>query len=142
MYIVGDHEKENLASIKSVVAKIVETAGGTLKGDNIEFTQKFAYKIKHQWQGTYVVSRFTLPDKDTREEHLSDDELPTDIVGEITRQINLTKEVLRYIIVDAAELPSLDEFVQDKAKAQKEDKKVLKEKGEKIDGKLEKVLKI
>lgn len=142
MYLIGDKEKENLGAIKKDIEGIVTTAGAKLEGSSIEFERKFAFEIQHQWHGTYVVQRFTLGDKDAREEGLGDDELPTDTVGEITRQLNLSKPVLRYIIVNAEELPPLDEFVANMSKSAKEGKKILKEKGEKIDGKLEKVLKI
>lgn len=142
MYLVGENKKEDLPRIKEEMAAIVTKAGGTMTDASVEFDQKLAYEIKHTWRGTYVVNRFTLPDKDTREEEAGDDALASDIIGEITRQLNLHKDLLRYIIVNAEELPSLAEYTEKAEKAKKEDKKVLKEKGEKIDGKLEKVLKI
>ncbi len=136
MFLIADSKKEELAKIKSDIDNIVTKAGGTKKGDNIEFERKLMYEIKHNWRGIYVTSRFTTPNKDEKKE---DDK---DTVAEITRQLNLHKDLLRYIIVDAKELPPLESFVQTSEKAQMEDKKVLKEKGEKIDGKLEKVLNI
>jgi len=142
MYLVADTKKESLGEIKKAIDDIITTAGAELTEDKIEFERKLAYEIKHVWRGIYVVQRFTIADKDTREESLTDDEMPRDIVGEITRQLNLHKDILRYIIVDATNLPSLAEYEQSQEKKEVEDKKVLKEKGEKIDEKLEKVLKI
>jgi len=136
MYLLSDKESARLAEIKSDIDGIVSTAGGVKKGEAIDFTQKLQYEIKHNWHGIYVVSRFTTEDKDTR-----DDAGTGDIVGEISRQLNLHKDVLRYIVVSAEDLPTLADFEQKRAKSQ-DGKKSVEEKGEKIDGKLEKVLKI
>lgn len=137
MYLVGDTKKAEMDRISKEISDIVTTAGGTLAGDALTFERKLAYKIQHNWRGIYTVLRFTVPSKDEREEAGT-----PDIVAETTRQLNLYKDVLRYIIVDATDLPSLAEFEQTMSKSQAEDKKVLKEKGEKIDGELEKALKI
>lgn len=142
MYLVGESTKDTLPKIKDEVNAIVTTAGAELAGESIEFDRKLAYEIKHQWRGTYVVLRFTLGDKDAREEGLADGEMSKDVVGEITRQMNLHKDVLRYIVVNAEDLPTLAEYQAKEAESKTEDKKVLKEKGEKIDGKLKKALKI
>ncbi len=137
MYLLSEKDTARLAEIKAEIDAIVKTAGGVKKGSEIDFTQKLKYEIKHNWTGIYVVSRFTLEDKDTRDEAGSGD-----TVAEISRQINLHKSVLRYIVVSAEGLPTLEEFQQTRLKSTTEGKKSLKEKGEKIDGKLEKVLKI
>lgn len=137
MWLVSDKNKENLEQLKSEVNDIVAKAGGTKTGTEIEFEKKLAYEIKHNWRGIYVTSRFTVGNKDDRDEVGA-----PDTVAEVSRQLNLHKEILRYIVVSAEDLPSLDEFQQTSQKSETEGKKVLKEKGEKIDGKLEKVLKI
>lgn len=142
MYLVADTRKEELPRIKDELNDIITKAGAELAGESIAFDRKLAYEIKHCWKGTYVVQRFTLGDKDTREENITTDELPTDTIGEITRQLNLHKDLLRYIVVNAEDLPLLADFEAQLNRNTAEDKKVVKEKGEKIDGKLEKVLKI
>lgn len=138
MWLVADNKKEELPRLKKEVSDIVTKAGGTVTAETAEFEQKLAYQIKHNWKGIYVVGRFTLKNTDEREE--SGD--TTDAIGEMTRQLNLHKELLRYIIVSAEDLPSLESFSKEVKSAKKEDGKVFKEKGEKIDGKLEKVLNI
>jgi len=135
MFLIADKDRSEFDRIKGEVKKLVETAGGEWTGDSVEFERKLAYEIKHNWKGTYFVQRFTLPDADERKEG-------SDVVGTVTRQMNLQKDILRYIIVNAAELPSLESFAKEAAKDPREQKTELKEKGEKIDGKLEKALKL
>jgi len=141
MYLIDDAKKEELPKIKEDVNSIIIKAGGELT-NVFEFSQKLAYEIKHCWHGTYVVQRFTLKSKDEKESEISFDELPKDAIKEITRQLNIKKDLLRYIIVNAKDLPPLDDFEASIKENSKESKRNLKEKGEKIDSKLEKVLKI
>jgi ribosomal protein S6 len=142
MFLIADSKKPEFDRIKTEVKALVEKAGGTWTGDSFEFERKLSYEIKHEWKGTYFVQRFTLPDADERSEGLGEDELPANVIGEITRQINLNKDILRYIIVNAEELPPLSDFVKQMEKEQKTPKTALKEKGEKIDEKLEEALNI
>ncbi len=135
MFLIADKDRSEFDRIKDEVKKLVETAGGTWTGESVEFERKLAYEIKHNWKGTYFVQRFTLPDADEREEG-------SNVIGDITKQLNLNKDILRYIIVNAAELPSLEDFAKEATKDPREHKTELKEKGEKIDGKLEKALKL
>lgn len=137
MYLISDGLKAESGRIDEEVSTLLKEAGGTETGARISFERKLAYKIKHNWRGVYTVLRFTVPNKDEREET----EAP-DTVAALTHQLNLHKDILRYIIVDASDLPALAEFDQKMNKSEAEDKKVLKEKGEKIDGELEKALKI
>jgi ribosomal protein S6 len=142
MFLIADNKKPEFDRIKDTVKALVETAGGEWTGDSIEFERKLAYEIKHNWHGTYFVQRFILPDKDTKEDNLAIDEVSVNVIGEITRQMNLQKNILRYIIVNATELPSLESFAKQLTKEQNDRKPMLKEKGEKIDEKLEKALNI
>ncbi|PID52031.1 MAG: 30S ribosomal protein S6 [Candidatus Moraniibacteriota bacterium] len=138
MFLIAEEKKPEFSRIKDEVRAAVEAAGGTWKSEELEFDRKLAYEIKHNWRGTYYVSRFTLPEKDERDESKE----TKDAIAEITRQMNLNQNVLRYIIVNAEELPPLSEFAKQFDKTQKEDKKQLKETGEKIDEKLEEALNI
>ncbi len=142
MFLIADDKKPELDRIKDEVKALVTTAGGEWTGESIEFERKLAYEIKHNWRGTYFVQRFTLPDKDTRLKDLAIDEMPKDVIGEVTRQMNLQKDILRYIIVNAEDLPSLESFAKQFAKEERAGKTTLKEKGEKIDEKLEEALNI
>lgn len=139
MFLIAEEKKPDFSRIKDEVHALVETAGGTWTGDSLEFDRKLAYEIKHNWRGTYFVQRFTLPNKDERDEN---EGAPNDPISEMTRQMNLNQDILRYIIVNTEELPPLSDFAKQFDKAQKEDKKQLKETGEKIDEKLEEALNI
>lgn len=139
MFLIAESKVPELGRIKDEVQTLVTTAGGTWIGDSLEFDRKLTYEIKHNWRGTYFVQRFTLPTKDERDEM---PEASEDVIGDITRQMNLNQDVLRYIIVNAQELPPLADFAKQFDKAQKEDQKQLKETGEKIDGKLADALNI
>ena len=138
MFLIAEKDNAEFSRIKDEVKKLVETAGAKWTGESVEFERKLAYEIKHNWKGTYFVQRFTLPDKDTRDE----DENTTDVIDTITKQLNLQKDVLRYIVVDATNLPSLESFAKQASKDPREQKTELKEKGEKIDEKLEEALKL
>ena len=137
MFLVSAREGA-LDEILAHVLEIVMKHGGQIEASEKWAERKLAYEIKHNWRGTYYVGRFTLPTKDERE--TSDNE--TNVIAEITRQVNLNQDILRYIIVNTADLPPFSDFAKQFDKTQKEDKKQLKETGEKIDGKLEEALNI
>lgn len=139
MFLIAEEKVPELSRIKDEVHALVKLAGGTWTSEFLEFDRKLSYEIKHNWRGTYVVQRFTLPNKDECDEMT---DVPEDAIGEITRQMNLNQEILRYIIVNAEELPPLADFAKQFDKAQREDKKQLKETGEKIDEKLADALNI
>lgn len=138
MLLIAEAKKPELTRIKDEIRTIVTSNGGTWIGDGLEFDRKLAYEIKHNWRGTYFVQRFTTLGRDEQD----DTEEKTNALAEITRQMNLKQEILRYIIVNAAELPPLEDFAKHFDKAQREDKKQLKETSEKIDQKLEEALNI
>ena len=142
MFLIADSKKPELDRIKNEIHALVETAGGTWTGESLEFDRKLSFEIKHNWRGTYFVQRFTLPTKDEQDDLTEEQNTASGAIMEMTRQLNLNQEILRYIIVKATELPPLADFAKQFEKAQKEDKKQLKELGEKIDEKLEKALNI
>jgi ribosomal protein S6 len=139
MFLIAESKKPEFDRIKGEIRTVVEKSGGTWIGNALEFDRKLSYEIKHNWRGTYFVQRFTMPDKDECEETGATTE---GAIAEITRQLNLNQEILRYLIVNAKELPPLADFAKQFDKAQREDKKQLKETGEKIDEKLEEALNI
>ena len=138
MFLIAESKKPELNTITSDIRAIVEGAGGTYTDAALEFDRKLAYKIKHNWRGTYCVQRFTLPDADARDE----DSTASGAIAKMTRQLNLNKNLLRYIIINAAELPPLADFAKQFDKSQREGKKQLKETSRKIDEKLEEALNI
>ncbi len=138
MFLIAEEKKPDFPRIKDEVQTMVKNAGGTWTGDEYTFDRKLAYEIKHHWRGTYYVGRFTLPTRDEQDEN----EDKVDVIADVTRQLNLNKEILRYIIVSAEDLPPLAETEKLFLKREKEKKKHIKETGEKIDAKLEKALNI
>ncbi len=142
MFLVGENNNSEIEQIKKAVQELVEKEGGKWTEESLEFERKLAYKIKHQWRGTYFVQRFTLPSKDEKKGIEEEGGEITSPIEEINRQMNLRQDILRYIVVRSEELPSLSEFAKKIEGEKKEEETILKEKGEKIDGKLEKALNI
>lgn len=141
MFLVAENKRAELEQIKKTVQELVEKAGGMWTKESLEFERKLAYKIQHNWRGIYFVQRFTLPNKDEKGD-LEENEESKSPIEEITIQMNLQQNILRYIVVRSEDLPPLSEFAKKIEGEKKEKKTVLKEKGEKIDGKLEKALNI
>jgi ribosomal protein S6 len=141
-YLVLASKKALLEQIKKDVRTTVEESGGTYKGDDVTQERKLAYDIKHEWRGVYVAQRFTIKDRqdmmpDTDEPH------PVDL---ITKKLNVYKDVVRFVIVRADEVPSLEQYKKTVAEAQKQ--KTRRPRGtkpssqEEMDKKLEEVLNI
>lgn len=147
-YLVLESKKGDMSRIKEDIKAIVTTAGGTFTGEDLTEDRKLSYEINKEIRGTYVAQRFTRVDKAALgEEELEIEGL--DPIGEINKQINLSKDIARFIIVRADELPQLDEQreqialrVEKQEKQEKRPQTRLKQKEERVDKKLEEVLKI
>lgn len=92
--------------IKSEVEKIVEKHQGVFGADEWIKKRRLAYEIKKESRGTYVAKRFSLPDKDEREEKFPG----VDFIGKMTEDLNFNQDILRFIIVKAEELLPLSEM--------------------------------
>ncbi|MFC1645046.1 30S ribosomal protein S6 [Patescibacteria group bacterium] len=95
-YLIGESKEVELDSIKEGVEKIVTEAGGTFIEGEFKEKRKMAYEIKKEIRGIYVARRFNV-DKNS------------DAVSEITGELNLNNDVLRFIVVKTDELPELRE---------------------------------
>lgn len=118
-YLIGESREVDLDSIRKGVEEIVTKEGGVLLDGEFLEKRKMAYEIKKEIRGTYIAKRFTVATKDDREEK----EYPgKDVVGEITKKMNLNNDVLRFIVVKTDDLP---ELVKDESEAKevKEEKK-------------------
>ncbi|HHH12538.1 MAG TPA: hypothetical protein ENJ77_01530 [Candidatus Moranbacteria bacterium] len=104
-YLIGEKNKGNFRKIDREVRKIVSDFGGKWQEKQVTFERRLAYEIDHQRRGLYVAGRFLLPDKDERDE-LGEKAIENP-VARISEQLSLHKGVLRFIIVDAADLPPL-----------------------------------
>lgn len=101
-YLVGESKEAELARIREEVEKLVVSHGGAFLPTQTEEKRKLAYPVEKETRGTYIARRFTLPGKDERE---SDPEVhPLTLIN---RALQLSKDVLRFIIINAAELPEL-----------------------------------
>ncbi len=103
-YLVGDTKEAELPRIKGEVEKIVADHGGTWLEKEVVEKRKLAYPVKKEARGTYIAKRFTLPGQDERPEG----EAGKNAVAEMNRVLQLYHDVLRFIIVRADDLPSLD----------------------------------
>ncbi|MDH4330935.1 MAG: 30S ribosomal protein S6, partial [Candidatus Moranbacteria bacterium] len=120
-YLIGESKETELDSIKKGVEEIITHEGGVLLDSEFLEKRKMAYEIKKEIRGTYIAKRFTVVDKDEREE----DQYPEkDIISEITTKMNLNNDVLRFIVIKADDLPELN------ASKEQEDAKMEVEKPE------------
>lgn len=101
-YLVGESKDAELPRIREDVEKLVVSHGGTFLPAQTEEKRKMAYLVKKEVRGTYIARRFTLPGKDERE---SDPE--THPLVFINRALQLSKDVLRFLIVNAEGMPEL-----------------------------------
>lgn len=97
-YLIGEAKEPELLRIKEVVKKIVESEGGKWLEPEIIEKRKMAYKIKGQFRGIYAARRFELPEKEEEEKNE---------IQSIGKKMKLNPDILRFIIVNARELPEL-----------------------------------
>ena len=102
-YLVGEKKAVELPQIKEAVAKLVTDFGGTFLAPATEENRKLAYEIKGEVRGTYIARRFTLPDRDEIERGAAE----VHPLKSIERGLMLSKEVLRFLILRADDLPEL-----------------------------------
>lgn len=105
LYLVGESKESELPRIREAVEKIVVSAGGTFLTPVTEEKRKMAYEVKKEVRGTYIARRFTLPDKDERDASGDIQEVHSLIT--INRALQLSKDVLRFLVVSAKGLPEL-----------------------------------
>ncbi len=99
-YLIAESKESELPKIKELVKKIVESEDGKWLEPEIIEKRKMAYKIKGQFRGVYIARRFELSEKDL-EGH------KTETVQNISKQIKLNPDILRFVIVKADDLPEL-----------------------------------
>lgn len=104
-YLVGESKDAELARIKQDVEKVVTENDGTFLAPQTEEKRKLAYMVKKESRGTYIARRFTLPDKDERDEQGGAVEIHPLVT--INRTLQLSKDVLRFLIVNAEAMPEL-----------------------------------
>jgi ribosomal protein S6 len=110
-YLVGERQEANLDAIKKGVNELLVSYQATLVEPELSEKRKLSYEIKHQRKGTYVTRRFELPEIDDVDETKKESTIES-----ITKKLNLTNDVLRFLIVKTKDLPELGS--KEKRKAQ------------------------
>lgn len=112
----------DLTKAEEKVKKLVEGAGGKIVKTDNWGKRKLAYPIKKQEHAVYVF--YTV-------------ELPAEGVGKIESTLNITDEVIRYLIVklDLKAIAKAEEAKADKAKKAEERKKAGADESEEEDNK-------
>ncbi len=124
LYILPmSYTAEEVKPINQKVAELIKTNGGTITKEQDLDKQKFAYPIKNQSHGYYFLYEF---------------DLPTDKLLGLNRILQLTNEVLRFIVVKK-QIKS-EEQLQEQARIQEKIAKK-REKVKTEEAKVEKVAK-
>lgn len=106
LYLVGESKESELPRIREAIEKIVVVGGGAFLVPLTEEKRKMAYQVKGEERGTYIARRFTLQDKDERDaEGVAEGEAHP--LAAINRALQLSKDILRFLIVSAKDLPEL-----------------------------------
>jgi ribosomal protein S6 len=104
-YLVGQHQEPNLETIQTGVSAMLVAEGAKLLEPELTEKRKLSYEIKHQNKGTYVTRRFELEDIDFwADEKNGEKEFG---ISAINNKLNLTNDVLRFLIVKTEDLPEL-----------------------------------
>jgi ribosomal protein S6 len=103
-YLIGDSKESKLDQIKEEVKATVAKEGGVFQEPEILEKRKMAYAIKGDYRGTYIAQRFEMTNNETSEE----ENAPVKgSINSINKKLNLDREILRFMIVKANELPEL-----------------------------------
>lgn len=98
LFLVGDSKKADMTAIRSAVEEAISASGGSVVPGEFVDERRMEYAIAGERRGTYIARRFTVPD-----------ESETDVPGRITKVLSLNKNILRFLIVRAGGLPTLEE---------------------------------
>jgi small subunit ribosomal protein S6 len=95
-YLVLQSKTEDLAKIRKATKEWIIEIGGEIKEEKEFLKRKLAYQIKKESYGFYTVLRF-----ETEKE---------DFTNQLTKKLDLSSKIDRYIIIRAEDLPSLKDF--------------------------------
>lgn len=124
LYLIGESKKTNLESIKAEVKQIITQEGGAFIDPEVTKERKMSYQIQKDIRGIYIAQRFNTAGKDA--ENYNPDAIPNAI-----RKLTLNSNILRFLIVNAAELPELKERDEAQEKAKKAERSTRNKLGEK-----------
>jgi ribosomal protein S6 len=125
-YLVGERNELNLDAIREEVSQLLISEKATLVEPELTEKRKLAYEIKHQNRGTYVTRRFEMPEIDywANQEETGGKEFGIEV---ITKKLNLTNTILRFMIVKTEGLPDLGAKEKRQQMEQKDGKGIKKE---------------
>jgi ribosomal protein S6 len=104
-YLIGDSKESSLNQIKEEVKAAVIKEGGVFQEPEILEKRKMAYAIKGDYRGTYVAQRFEMTNDEKSE---TGENIPVKgSINSINKNLNLNRDILRFMIVKADELPEL-----------------------------------
>jgi ribosomal protein S6 len=105
-YLVGESKELQKDEIAKAIEGVVTRHGGTFLPPMTEEKRKMAYEVKGEIRGTYVARRFTLPDRDELDaQGVAEDAAHP--LSEINRELMLSKDILRFLLLRADDLPEL-----------------------------------
>ena len=97
LYLVGESKKTQLEAIKKGIEEAIVASGGEVQDGEFVDERRMEYPIKGESRGVYIAKRFMAK------------EGMGDIPAEVTKSLSFDKNVLRFIVVRAEELPTLEE---------------------------------
>ena len=107
-YLVGETKDAELPRIKTDVEALLALEGATFLDGETTDKRKLAYLIKKEIRGTYIARRFTVPqEEEALASELAKRQDEVDFVTRVTKKLNLSKDVLRFLILRADDLPAL-----------------------------------
>jgi len=107
-YLVGETKDAELPRIKTDVEALLVGEGATFLDGETTDKRKLAYLIKKEVRGTYIARRFTVPqEEEALASELAKREDTLDFIARVTKKLNLSKDVLRFLILRADDLPAL-----------------------------------
>lgn len=97
LYLIGESKKAQLEGIKKGVEDAIVASGGEVQEGEFVDERRMEYSIKGESRGIYIAKRFTVK------------EGAGDIPAEVTKTISFNKNILRFMVVRAEGLPTLEE---------------------------------
>lgn len=97
LYLVGEQKKAELDTIRKEVEMLIEKHGGEVLAGEFVDERKMEYPIRKERRGVYIAKRFQIKGEGE------------DIPGAIGKDLQFLASILRFIIVRAEGLPTLEE---------------------------------
>ena len=105
-YLIGESKETEIAKIKEKIKKIIAGKGGSFSDFEFKDKRKMAYEIENEIRGTFFANRFKMAKKDINQKSEAGTK---NAIDSITEKLYLEKDILRFIIVKADGVPSLED---------------------------------